>query len=80
MGRPKKQPVPNPLADVDDELPFYDDAPEQPGTKPAIDPELKATLVKYPHINCVWMDESGTWFFAEKPGFTPYDREQILNG
>ena len=72
MGRPKKQPVPNPLSDVDDELPFSD--------TPAIDPELKATLEKYPHINCVWMNESGTWFFAEKPGFTPYDREQILNG
>ena len=72
MGRPKKQAEPNPLANVDDALPFSDG--------PFIHPELKATLEKYEHIDCVWMDENGTWFFAEKPGFTAYSREQILNG
>lgn len=72
MGSKPKKPAPTPLADVDDQLPFSD--------TPAIKPELKATLIKYPHIDCVWMNEEGTWYFAEKPGFTAFSREDILNG
>lgn len=75
MGRPKKQPV-NPdieTPEVSDELPFNDNLP-------FIHPDLHSTLEKYPHINCVWMDEQGNWFFCEKPGFTAYSREEILNG
>lgn len=42
--------------------------------------ELKATLVKYPHIDCVYVDEEGNWHLAAKPGYTAYSRESILNG
>lgn len=42
--------------------------------------ELKATLEKYPHIDCVYVDDKGNWHFAAKPGYTAYDREAILNG
>jgi hypothetical protein len=50
-------------------------------TVPAeINEELKATLEKYPHIDCVWMNEQGNWYFSDKPGFTAYSREEILNG
>jgi hypothetical protein len=72
MGRPKKQAEQIPQDDVNDALQFTDG--------PEISDELKTTLIKYPHINCVWMDDDGNWFFAEKPGFTPHSREQILNG
>ena len=42
--------------------------------------ELKATLVKYPHIDCVYVDEEGNWHLAAKPGYTAHSRESILNG
>lgn len=75
MGRPKSKPVNQEIkADqASDDLPFNENLP-------FIHPDLQKTLEKYPHIDCVWMDENGTWFFAEKPGFTAYSREQILNG
>lgn len=60
---------------INDDLPFID-TPELP----SINEELKATLVKYPHIDCVYMNEQGDWHFAAKPGFTAFSREQILNG
>jgi hypothetical protein len=71
MGRPRKQ--------SSDHIPDVDDAAIM-AQSTAINPELKSTLEKYPHIDCVWMNEDGTWFFADKPGFTAYSREQILNG
>lgn len=42
--------------------------------------DLVATLEKYPHIDCVFINENGEWHFAEKAGFTAVTREQILNG
>lgn len=45
-----------------------------------VNEELRYTLEKYPHIDCVWVDENGNWLFCERPGFTAYSREQILNG
>lgn len=45
-----------------------------------INEELKSTLEKYPHIDCIWMNEAGNWHFSDKPGFTAYSREEILNG
>jgi len=41
---------------------------------------LVKTLKEHAHINCAWVNEDGVWFFAEKPGFTAYSREEILNG
>lgn len=84
MGRPRKQPLTTSPAEVIDDLPFIEDGEDAPLAPPrsqtGINPELVATLEKCPHINCVWMDEEGNWFFAEKPGFTAYSRERILNG
>lgn len=51
----------------------------QPAT-PKFSEELVATLVKYPHIDSVYIDEEGNWHFAAKPGFTAISREDILNG
>lgn len=58
-----------------------DELPE--GMKPGafrFPEDLVATLEKYPHIHSVWMNESGEWHFAEKPGYTAIAREEILNG
>jgi hypothetical protein len=72
MARPKKQiePIEN-----DSIEPIENDS-----VSPKYNKELVATLVKYPHINCVYMDKEGNWHFAEKPGFTAISREDILNG
>lgn len=42
--------------------------------------DLKATLVKYPHILNVWVNEKGEWYYSNKAGFISYSREEILNG
>lgn len=42
--------------------------------------DLKATLVKYPHILNVWVNEKGEWHYSNKAGFVSYSREEILNG
>ncbi|MEI8111173.1 MAG: hypothetical protein WCH59_09310 [Chitinophagia bacterium] len=42
--------------------------------------DLKETLEKFPYIDCVWLNENGDWLFCDRPGFTAYSREQILNG
>lgn len=46
----------------------------------AFNEELVSTLEKYPHIHSVWINESGEWHFAEKPGYNAFAREEILNG
>ena len=75
MGRPRKEPI---LPDeLDAEL-----SPVENNEHPSnvYNKELVATLKKYPHINCVFVDDEGNWHFAEKPGFYPVSREEILNG
>lgn len=73
MGRPKKEPItPD---ELDAELAPVENNPSIPYNE-----ELVATLKKYPHIHCVFIDEEGNWHFAEKPGFSPVSREDILNG
>ena len=42
--------------------------------------QLKAVLNQFPHVHTIHVNESGEWYFNEKPGFTPYTREEILNG
>lgn len=67
MGRPKKnQSVIEPI--------------ENDSVSPKYNEELVATLVKYPHIDCVYIDEQGNWHFAQKPGLAAVSREDILNG
>lgn len=53
-------------------------APEKGGK---FSEDLKGTLEKHPHINCVWINEAGdTWHYNARPGFTAYSREEILKG
>lgn len=52
----------------------------KPVSKASFSEELVKTLQEHSHINCAWVNEEGVWFFAEKPGFTAYSREEILNG
>jgi hypothetical protein len=42
--------------------------------------QLKAVLNAQPHVLVIHVNDAGEWFFMEKPGFTPYTREDILNG
>lgn len=53
---------------------------EQPSAPSKYSKELVATLNKYPHIDCVYVDEEGNWHFAQKPGLFAISREEILNG
>jgi RNA:NAD 2'-phosphotransferase (TPT1/KptA family) len=53
---------------------------EQPSALSKYSKELVATLKKYPHIDCVYIDEEGYWHFAQKPGLFAISREEILNG
>jgi hypothetical protein len=73
MGRPKKEQA----SSVELDAEFVKNN-EQPSIK--YNEELVATLKKYPHIDCVYINEEGNWHFAEKPGFSPVSREEILNG
>jgi hypothetical protein len=75
MGRPKKEQASS--VELDAEL-----APVENNEHPSnvYNKELVATLKKYPHIHCVFVDDEGNWHFAEKPGFYPVSREDILNG
>lgn len=66
MGRPKKN------QSVIENI-------EKPSA-PKYNKELLATLRKYPHIDCVYIDEEGNWHFAQKPGLAAVSREDILNG
>lgn len=56
--------------------------PEVPVVQSAIPnhEQLKAVLNAQPHVHTIHVNEAGEWFFMEKPGFTAYTREDILNG
>ncbi len=41
---------------------------------------LVAVLEQYPHVHTVFVNEEGEYFFQERPGYTAYTREDILNG
>lgn len=60
------------------------DAPEQDQPSvgagiPNIE-NLKAVLENHPHVHTIFVNENGEWFFAPRPGFEPYEREDIFNG
>ena len=52
---------------------------EQPEAT-VFNPELVETVKANPHILNVWVNEAGDWYFCDRPGFTSYSREDILNG
>lgn len=63
---------------------IVEEAPEVPkkATKSSssFSDDLKGTLEKHPHINNVWVNDKGEWYYSKKAGFTSYSREEILNG
>jgi acetylornithine deacetylase/succinyl-diaminopimelate desuccinylase-like protein len=41
---------------------------------------LKAVLLNHKHVDVVYLNDEGEWHFNKKEGFTPFTREDILNG
>lgn len=41
---------------------------------------VKAVLEAYPYVDTIHVNEQGEWHFMPRPAFTPYTREEILNG
>lgn len=64
---------------VGEEIEIPNPAYKAPG-KVKFPEALVATLKEHSHIQNAWVNEEGVWFFAEKPGFTSFSREEILNG
>lgn len=57
-----------------------EEAPKKPSKKSKFNADLVTTLETHKHILNVWINEAGEWYFTNKPGFTSYSREEILNG
>lgn len=41
---------------------------------------IVAVLKANPHVHVIHVNEAGEWRFMEYPGFTAYERADILNG
>lgn len=65
---------------VGDEIDVANPDYVKPAAKGKFPEALVATIKEHKHINCAWVSENGEWHFAEKPGFTAYSREDIING
>jgi hypothetical protein len=52
----------------------------KPAEKSKFPAALVETIKEHNHINCAWVNDNGEWYFADRPGFTAYSREEIING
>ena len=41
---------------------------------------LQDVLIGNPHVHVIHVNEEGEWHFMPRPGFTAYERDEILNG
>ena len=80
--------IPNPALnapEAGDQQPPAPPAPEAPASEeetPVVFSEaLKDTLDEFGHIQNVWVSADGKdWYLKEMEGYTPFTRDEILNG